>query len=587
MNTKNKQKEKTQSLSLKDMLARRPKDLSRRDFLKLMGAASLMAAAACRRPYEQIVPAVMRAPETQPGIATFYATVAPDGTGLNVRTRSGRPVKLAGNSEHPLTKGGVSASQVASLMDLYDPDRLRRAAVIDAKSGRPKYRAAETIAPVAQAKLKQGNYVLLTGPVNSPALRALIASFLQKYPKGRHLSFNPDPTLRQIAEGQEACYGKALLPYYRLDRADLILSVDADFLGTMPLATAYTRAYSARRELRRQKNAPPASNRARMNRLIVFESMYSVTGSNADERHAIRPGDQALLVLALAAQIVIIMGESSYAQNAAVRRHLNDYTASNIAKALKHESGLYKKGYFERVIARIATELWEHRGRSLVMGASPLAANGNNSAAQIAINLLNTILNNDGKTISYTDEILLDSGAKDREIQALLAELAAGKVQTLLLADANLIYHLPPSLKAKEALQKVPYILALNDRINETSCLAHAILPTSHYLEAWGDSEVLKGLRAIQQPVIRPLHKTRSFADRLIQLAGGSLNGAANFYAFIQAQWQKQSKSANFKRAWIDWLQSGSNSNGKAVLQTRAAPPRRFSPNSFGTSAAF
>ena len=561
--------------------------LSRRDFLKFMGASSVMALASCRRPSEQIVPAVIRSPETQPGIATFYNTVTPAGNNIIVRTREGRPIKIAANPEHPLSKGSVSASDVASLMDLYDPDRLRRSVKIEqrATSGakfKRRYVKEELILPIAQAKLGKGDYVLLTGPNIGPSARALIQSFLKKYPKGRHIEFRPDPSLRQIAEGQKQSYGSGLSPFYRFDRAELILSIDGDFLGTMPLSSLHTRGYSQARNVQNGKK--------KMNRLLVFESMYSLTGSNADERYAIRPGDQSLIALSLAAHIVVEMRNSSFAKNPAIVKLLKSYKASNIASSLKHESALYRKGNFERIISRLAGELWKYRGRSLIIGGSPLSATGNNSSAQISFNLLNSILGNDGSTVDYKNESLLSLGASDRDIQSLVADLASGKVKTLIFSDANLVYHLPPKLNLEQVLMKGPeYILSLNDRIDETSRLAHAVLATNHYLESWGDSQLLSSLSSIQQPVIRPLHKTRSFEDRLIQLAGGELDGHKTFYEFLKSRWQNKLKgdSRNFKKSWINCLQRGYYAEKKEPLSATKSSSRSFITSSLKRLAVF
>ncbi len=554
-----------------------PKGVSRRNFLKLMGASSFMAVAACRRPLEQIVPAVIRPPEIEPGVPNYYSSVTPDGSGIVIRTRAGRPVKIAGNPEHPLSQGGLSASQVAALMDLYDPDRLRRAAVIDSRSSKLRYRPEEEIISKAQAQLKKGNYVLLTGALSSPSTRSLIQSFLRKYPGGRHMEFRPDPSLRQIAEGQKVCYGKALLPLYRIDRADYILSIDGDFLGSAPLAGLYASLYAKRRELRHNKK----TLRKKMNKLLVFESSYSLTGSNADERYAMRPGDQSLIALTLAAHIVINMRKSPYAKNRRIRSLLKGYLAANVASELKHKEGLYQKSHFERIITRIAVELWEHRGRSLVFGASPLAANGVNAASQVAVNLLNSILANDGKTIDYRQKLLLSPGANEKEIQSIITELASAKIQSLIHdSQANLAYHLPYTLKVEEALKQAPaYQLSLSDRVDELSKFADAVLPTSHFLEAWGDSQIVEDLACIQQPVIRPLHKTLSFEDRLIQLAGGELEGHTTFYDFLRARWRSRSP-ARFRTFWVSLLQRGYLALRQPLLRTGSAPPRPFLGNS-------
>ncbi len=530
--------------------------LSRSSFLKLMGATAVMAHAACRRPVEQIVPAVTRAPETQPGVSTFYSSVTPNGTGIIIRAREGRPIKIAGNPDHPLTRGGVSAYNAASLLDLYDPDRLRRPAVLDQKSGRKKYSEKNLTLLVAKTQLKKGDYALLSGPIDSPSTAALIKDFLALYPGGRHIEFCPDPTLRQIKEGQEFSYGQSSLPLYRFDRADMVLSLEADFLGSMPMSEHYANSFAQRRSVRRRGNL--------MSRLIVFESMFSLTGSNADERYAIRPGDQPLIALALAAYIVINMQKSPFVKDSIVRDFLLQYLPENVTLKLKQEEGLYKKGQFERTIARLGEELWANRRKSLVIGGSPLTSTGSNAAGQITINLLNSILGNDGITVDHQSALKLSCGASDREIQSLIGDLKTGRIKSLILSHANLVYHLPQSLKVSEALQKTPYILALHERIDETARLANAVLPTSHFLESWRDSEVVSNIFSIQQPVIRPLYQTLSFEDWLIQLADGEISGAKNFYEYLKNRWRKNSslpasagRPKGFDRFWISFLQNG------------------------------
>ncbi|MCR9144953.1 MAG: TAT-variant-translocated molybdopterin oxidoreductase [bacterium] len=556
--------------SEKDMREKaRAKGTSRRDFLKFMGASAVMATAACRRPAEQIVPAVKRPPEVIPGLPTFYSTTSPSGSGLIIRTRDGRPIQIAGNPDHPLTAGGVTASEVASIMDLYDPDRLRKPVVFETtKSGkrRKKKSTDSEITAAAAEKLAAGGYVLLTGAIDGPSSRAIVQDFLRKYPGGRHVEYRPDPTLRQIAEGQRESYGQDLVPSYRFDRADLIVSIDGDFLGTMVQPAWYSAGYSKNRDVLKNKN--------KLNRLVVFESMFSLTGSNADDRHGIRPGDQALIALAIASYLIVEQRRSNLAGNGQVTNLLRQYRPENITGALKHETGLYRKGFFEQVIAGVAEELWAHRGKSLVVGGSPLAATGSNAAAQIAINLLNSILDNDGKTVAYGQPLQLAAGQSDRELQAVLGEVGT-KYKTVIIAGANPLYHLPTGANAKEALGKAEYVLSLTDRLDESSAVAHAALPVSHFLESWGDSEVVSGVHGIQQPVIRPLYKTLSFEDRLIQLAGGSLGGQSSFHDYVKASWRKLAGGQNFRKFWVSALQAGFYAPGRAALKA-ARPARNF-----------
>ncbi|MCB1326886.1 MAG: TAT-variant-translocated molybdopterin oxidoreductase [Spirochaetales bacterium] len=546
---------------------------SRRDFLKFMGAGAVMAGAACRRPAEEIVPAVIRAPETVPGISTYYATNAPDGTGLIVRTREGRPVKLAGNPDHPLTAGGVTANTIATLHDLYDADRLRRACKIDRETGRKIRFPEQNLVQIAAARLANESFVLLTGPIDSPSSRALVQAFLAKYPRGRHIEFRADPVPRQIAAGQQESYGQAVVPNYRLDLAEVIVSIDGDFLGTMLFPAQFNASFGRSRNM--------IKNPERMNRLVVFESMFSLTGSNADERHSIRPGDQTTVALSLAAHIVLKMGQSRFQNDGAVRSLLTKYLPEEIARASGATEGLFRSGHYSQVIARVAEDLWAHRGRSLVLGGSPLAANGNVSGLQIAINLLNSMLENDGVTVDHIRPIQISPGVSDFDMKDLVLQMERGEVSTLIIAGANPVYHMPDGGRVAEALKKVSYVLSLNDRIDETSKYASAILPKSHYLECWGDTEIVKGVYGIQQPVVRPIHGTTSFEDRLIQLAGGELNGQASFRDFVMDRWRRIAPGGNFRRFWNSVLQGGYYAPQGGPGQNRG-PARNFRTQSLG-----
>lgn len=510
---------------------------SRKDFMKIMGAGAVMLSAACRRPTEQIVPAVVQAPEYVPGEKLYYASTTPEGTGIIIHAREGRPIKIAGNADHPVTKGGVPAYEVASLMDLYDPDRLRYPVTLN--NGRKRRASRKDIISEAQSAVKAGNYVILTGPINSPSTRALISDFLKNNPGGRHLELRPDPTLRQILEGQAASYGDRIVPYYRFDRAELVVAIEADFMGTMPGSSAYTADYTRGRDLRTKAN--------KYNSLIVFESMFTVTGSNAETRIPIRPGDAVTVALSLAAHINNGLKQGRFAANAQVSDLLKNYMPEKVASSLGIEA---------KAISSVADALWKYRGRSLVVGGSPLGAVGKASSLAIAVNLLNSILENDGITVDHAHPLGLSAGSSEKEILEFVEDLQNGKVKTVILAGANPVYHLPSSLKVKEALSKAGYVLAITDRIDESAMTAKAALPVSHYLESWGDVEIIKGIRSVMQPAIRPLYNTLSMEDYLIQINGGSLSGASSFHEYLKSRWADAAKGS-FNDFWIRTLQAG------------------------------
>jgi Fe-S-cluster-containing dehydrogenase component/anaerobic selenocysteine-containing dehydrogenase len=541
-------------MSKNEMVAElKKKPVSRKGFLKFMGAGAVLVQAACRRPTEQIVPAVIRPPEDTPGLSNYYSSVAPDGTAIIVRTMSARPNKIAGNPEHPLSRGGVPAYQVASVMDLYDPDRLRRPVKLE--KGKKKRTTRAAILSELKTEVAKGDYVLLTGPVDSPTSRRLINDFITANPGGKHVEFRPDPTYRQISEGQRASYGQAIVPYYRIDRADFIVTIDADFLGTMGLSSAHAAHFAERRD---PETGKPAQ-------LVAIESMFSLTGSNADMRIPVKPGDQTSVALSLAAHITLNLKVGPYSGNAQVRDLLQSYTPATVAEALNLD---------QTAIEKVAQQLWANRGRSLVMGGSPLAATGRQSTLAIAVNLLNDICGNDGITVDHRNALGVSSGISDPAMLSLLADCQAGKVKTLIVSGANIAYHLPASARVKEALQAVPYVASISDRIDETAIHGKAVLPLSHFLESWGDREVIDGIASIQQPTVRPIFDSASLEDYLIQLNDGLLGGAADYHSYLKNAWAGRA-GGNFQRFWIDVLQKGFYAPRANALNERA-PARNF-----------
>ncbi len=525
------------SSTLKEMLEEaKKKKLNRKDFIKLMGASTLMFQAACRRPTEQIIPAVIQSPEYIPGEKQYYASSTLEGTGIIIHTREGRPIKIAGNPNHPITKGGVSASEIASIMDLYDPDRLRYPVWIrDNKKVKAK---RDEILSKIQNNIQRDSYVLITGPINSPTSKKLINDFLKLYPKGKHIEFRPDQTLRQIVEGQKICFNQEIIPFYSIKEAEVIVAIESDFLGTLPGSIAYTQEFSEKRNL----NTP----NKHYNSLIVFESMFTLTGSNADVRYPIKPGDAYLIALAIAYELNNKMKIGPFSNNQQVINLLEKFSPEKIEKVT---------GVKKEVIEQVSKLLSKHISKSLVITGSPLTLDGTLNT-QIAINLLNTILQNDGITVNYVSPLKFSAGNSILDLVNTLELINNGKIKTVLLVNANLVYHLPENLNVKEILQKADLVVSFSDRIDETGIVSDAVLPLSNYLESWSDVEVREGILSVIQPVIRTLYDTLSFEDYLFEIAGGTIGGVENFYHYLRNEWSKFSKG-NFTNFWIKVLKSG------------------------------
>ncbi|MCC7442993.1 MAG: 4Fe-4S dicluster domain-containing protein [Bdellovibrionales bacterium] len=552
--------------------------LQRRDFLTLMGASMAMTGFACaRRPVEKIIPYVVKPEELTPGVANLYASTDPGvygGFGVLVKTREGRPIKLEGNPDHPVNGTALSARVQASILDLYDPDRL--AAPVTVASGRPSPISwAEADAAIAERLKKAARVRVLTPGVSSPSTRKLIQEFLASFEDGKHVQWEPNHSSDRVA-AQEECYGDGGLTAYRLDQADLVVSFGSDFLGADAHAEAHARQWFRKRDLRGQKHSD-----ARMSRLVSFESTLTLTGSNSDERHAVNAGDEVKVALAVAHEIIVASQHSALAGDAPTREALRDFSAAKVAVDV---------GIAEEAIKKVARELWEARGRGLVVGGDMHAGSADAFKLHLAVNLLNSALENDGATVDYAafaPNAGLASGWRD--YSALIAEMQAGRVDVLLVQGLNPAYLYGRATGFVDALSKVNTVVHVSDRVDETGIHAHFVLPEHHFLENWGDHEPRAGVLSLQQPTVHPLNATRSFQDILLGLIrAGKLSASGlalrmagsegGWHAYLRENWKSSvypshGRGLPFEEFWVDVLQKGVLVTGGG---SRELPPRRF-----------
>ena len=473
-----------------DVEADEKSGVSRREFLRLMGASVVMAsAAACtRRPVEKIVPYLNKPQEITIGIPNWYASTCgecPAACGLLVKTREGRPIKLEGNNEHPLNQGKMCARGQASILNLYDPDRLKG----PMKNNNGSFKettweeADKTLQEVFKnIQNKKGSIRLLTGHIPSPATRRLIQEFLGRFENAKQVVFEP-LSLEEVSRGQEASYGTPVVPHYHIDKAKILVSFGADFLDTWLSPVEFTNRFAKNRKL---KNGS-------MSKFVCFESIASLTGSNADLRIPVKAGDELKIALALAHEL----GAPIAADTDGVDR---------------------------KMIRQLALELKKYPGETLVLGGGYANKGPDGLALQIVCNFINSVLGNDGSTIDAQNSPSLQAGGSYEELFKLIDEMANAQVDLLLIYKTNPAYILPKHFKFEEAVQKVPLVVDFADREDETAALAHWILAENHYLESWGDAEPLKGLFSLFQPTIRPLYNTRSFQETLLAWSPPPLN---------------------------------------------------------------
>jgi Fe-S-cluster-containing dehydrogenase component len=487
---------------------------SRRDFLTLMGF-SLGAAACSRGSTQQAVPLVAAAEDLTPGVPNWYATTCAGcsaSCSVLVKTRDGRPIKVEGNPDAPLFGGGTCAVGQATVLSLYDGRRLRQPLWL----GSPV--SWEEVDGQVQSRLRTaiaapGRVVLLSGTLTSPSTRDIVARWSTRYSNFRHLVYEP-VSYAAIGRAHEACFDRAVLPHYRFDKAALVVGFEADFLGTWLSPVEFTSQYA-------QSRKPGRS----MARHVHFESGLSLTGANADVRHAVAPSEIALVALALLERL----------QQVDPDRGVDESRLPVATSALD----------------ALALRLRQHRGESLVVcGIQDVAM-------QTVVARINHLLGNIGRTIELSPCSVQKQG-DDEGVAALVDEMQRGEIHALLLYGVNPIYDYPDQEAFRRGLERVGLSVSFADRIDETAAHVHAVCPDHHYLEAWGDAEPVTGCFSLTQPTITPLFDTRAAQDSLLKWLGE----AQDYRHYLRAYWQRHlhprtGGQGDFDAFWDRTLQAG------------------------------
>lgn len=544
---------------------------SRREFLKLMGASfAMMSASACtRRPIEKIIPFARKPEEITAGVANWYASTCREcsaSCGVLVKTRDGRPLKFEGQPTHPDSQGGLCARGQASVLNVYDPDRLKAPALVK-RQGQSQEQSwgqiDEAMTQVLSQSKSGGNRVrILTGELASPSALALIENFLKGFSNAQHITYEVLAS-EEIAQAAELTYGKRVVPHYRFDQADYILSFGADFLGNWLNPVEFSKAFSKKKKLGKiSGNGSKISSR-----FVAFESLLTLTGSNADERYSIPSGEEYKVALAFAHYFILEKKWSAYQSNPIFQDTLAGYSIKNVSEKL---------GLPQAQMTKIAEELWAKRGKSLVLGGGHQTKGDHGLYLELAVNLLNTVLENEGVTVDGSVSWLPHFSSLQR-LKDLIAEMKAGQVDVLIIHQLNPVFSFPKTLGFEDALKKVAKIYYLTDRMDETAKVVDYALALSHATEAWGDASSRVGVWSIQQPTISPMYSTRSLEECLL-VWGKGLGEKSGFFSHsswhdaLQWNW-KQNLGSAFD--WEDILRNGSVKTGPATAN--GAPARNFS----------
>ena len=498
--------------------------IERRTMLKLMGASLAFAGltGCAYMPTEKILPYVRQPEELVPGKPLFYATVYPFdgyGEGVVVESHMGRPTKIEGNDQHPASLGATTALAQASILNLYDPDRSQTVSHLGSISTWINFIGDLDLLRAEQQAQKGAGLRLLTGAVSSPTLAAQIRSLLAQFPLAKWHQYEPVGRNNTKA-GARLAFGEVVESIFHFDQADVVLSLDSDFLFFGPGNVRYAREFSGRRKMVGGQNT--------MNRLYVIEGTPSLTGAMADHRLAVRSCDVEGVARALA-------------------QGLGVETASTLpAPAVSANT---------RWIAAAVRDLKNHRGACLVLAGEQQPA-----IVHALAHAMNQALGNVGKTVVYTETVEANPVDQTESLRELVGEMNAGKVESLVILGGNPVFTAPADLQFVDSITRVKRAIHLSLYENETTRLCHWHVPETHYLEAWSDVRAYDGTLSIVQPLIAPLYEGRSAHELLAALLG---NSSRKSYQIVQDYWKAQLQSSkktpaqNFNDFWQTSLVAG------------------------------
>ncbi len=517
--------------------------LSRRKFLALLGASAALAGTACTdyRDKGEIIPYNKKPEEVTLGKANYYAstcTACPNACGILVKTREGRPIKIDGNPDHPISKGKICAHGQASIMSLYDPDRLKNP---KKKNDRRfiDYNWKNANDEIIFDLMNSGNkeIAIITHKIISPTTKKVLDDFTTRYPSAKIYSYEVfDNSVRNSA--WKKCYpvngttGSGEFPTIKWNEAKIIVSLDSDFLGESNNKIENARLYSDGRDVI-NKN---------FNRLYVVEGNLTITGMAADYRLRLRPDLELNFVLALI--------DALNKRGAGIAINSGGITLESFANQYDLNLG---------TLQSIVSDLMKNKGKSIVYAGDHLPED-----VHIAVNQLNAALGNEAIYNFETGPSIVQPLSSIAELKALTSRMNAGEVAVAIHINSNPVYDFAFDLKYANALTNVSTVVSFVEIENETSDLSNYCLPINNQLESWGDAKTRIGIYSLQQPVIAPIYDTRqSEAILLTWISGDSSTYDETIYhQYLMSNWEKNiypqtGINLEFKRFWFGALHDG------------------------------
>lgn len=528
--------------------------MSRKRFLALLAASTSFVAAGCTsyRDKGEIVPYTKKPEEIIPGIANFYSstcTGCSQACGILIKTREGRPIKIDGNPDHPINRGKICARGQASILELYDPARLRGPKLGSSGDGRNKTwkEVDERITLLLDECVKAGlEIAIMTRAGTSPTALSVHAEFRKKYPTARLYSYEVFDEQNRL-DAWEKCYGSRSLPVIDWSSVRIILSLDSDFLGTEGRTMEQTRFFANNRDVMKSSEFV---------RLYSVEGSMSVTGSNADYRLRLRPEMQYEFVRVLAVEVARATG---------FLKDLPFATPSFDDFAAKHD-------WPRDLLKNLIRDLISHQGQAIVIAGATLPPE-----VHVVVNYLNEILSNVRLYKEGEEEFQFASLSDRKEIQALVKRMWEGNVGAIFHVNSNPAFDFPRALRYEDALALVPVSVSMVEKEDETSARCTFVLPIHNALESWGDSNPRTGIFSLQQPVISPMYDSRQAESALLSWAAPETQFKESLYRdFVRQYWEKQifprlERKVDFEAFWYASLH-----DGVVQTSTQSIQPRRF-----------
>src|SRR5947209_1525700 len=502
-----------------------PRGVDRRSLLKVMAASLAMAgAAACtKQPKELIVPYVRQPENIIPGIPLFYATAMPAhgyARGLLVESHMNRPTKVEGNPDHPASLGSTTIFEQASVLNLYDPDRSETVLRQGRLSTWSDFTGAFSTEAQSLGIRKGEGLAILSGATTSPTLIAQINSLLGQWPTAKWYVHEPCVNPARSSAARKIA-GKNALVTYDLSKADVIVSLESDFMIEGPAALPYARQFSARRRAIDAGQDPC--------RFYAIESIPTPSGSLADHRFAL----ESSKIPAVAYQLAKACGVASADAPGNPPAWLN----------------------------AVAQDLQSAKGRCVV-----IPGEFQPESVHLAAYAINAALGNVGTTVRLMEGVEPEN---THSIEELATDLNGGHVEVLVILGSNPVYTAPASLNFQQAIRKARMVVRLGSHFDETSKWSHWHIPEAHYLETWSDCRAFDGTVTIQQPLVEPLYGGKS-AHEIVSILQAKPDQSS--HDIVKNYWQSRLKG-DFEATWKTSLHDGVVAGTSASVINAASVP--------------